>query len=152
MALEKTRNRMKTFKEFKDELPIEENQHQPDQKIWETWKKLVNMTAKELKSFYDSDEGKDAGMKQGEADKAGIDSGRESARMLFKMIPNGSTFKKAEENWTPNMWITAKRVIIYINRLLILRKNMINNPFERNGKKTMWYKKLLIHGHDPKKR
>lgn len=142
---------MKTFNEFKNEIPLEENSNQPDKKVWETWKKLVNMTEKELKEFYDSEEGKTAGMKQGEADEAGIDSGRESARMLLKMIPSGSSFNKAEEKWTSDMWRWAKKQNSFISRMRGMRSRMVGNPFERDGKKTRWLKSLLIWGHDPRK-
>jgi len=109
------------------------------------------MTQKELQKFYDSDEGKDAGMKQGEADKAGIDSGRESARMLLKMIPVGSTYKSALENWTPDMWRWCRKQISFNSRMKGMRKRMVGDPFFRDNKMTRWYKSLLIWGHDPKK-
>lgn len=142
---------MKSFNEFKEDLPIEESKHTPDEQIWKKWKSLVNMTYKELESFYDSSDGKDAGMKQGEADKAGIDSGRESARMLMKMIPTGKTFEQAEKNWTTDMWRWCKKQNSFISRMKGMRSRMSGNPFEREGKKTRWYKSLLIWGHDPKK-
>ena len=110
------------------------------------------MTEKELKDFYDSDEGKTAGMKQTDADKAGIDSGRESARMLLKMIPIGKTFKSASENWTPSMWEWCKKQNSFIGRMRGMRSRMTGNPFERDGKMTRWLKSLLIWGHDPRKR
>lgn len=142
---------MKSFREFKDELPIEESKDVPNQEVWTKWKKFVNMTVKELKDFYESEDGKTAGMKQGEADEAGIDSGRESARMLLKMIPSGTTFKQAEEKWTPDMWRWAKKQNSFIGRMKGMRQRMVGNPFERDGKKTRWLKSLLIWGHDPRK-
>jgi hypothetical protein len=123
----------------------------PNEETWKSWRKLINMTASELKNFYDSDEGKDAGMKQGAADAAGIDSGRESARMLMKMIPNGGSFKSAEDHWSPSMWRWCRKQISFNSRMRGMRKRMVGNPFERDGKMTRWLKSLLIWGHDPRK-
>lgn len=142
---------MKSFREFKDEFPIEESINVPDEELWAKWRKFVNMSVKEIREFYDSDEGKTAGMKQGEADEAGIDSGRESARMLLKMLPIGTTYKKAQDNWTSDMWRWAKKQNSFIGRMKGMRKRMVGNPFERDGKKTRWLKSLMIWGHDPRK-
>jgi hypothetical protein len=145
---------MKSFSEYKnltEEVLKESVENTPDENVWKSWRKLINMTTKELKAFYDSEEGKDAGMKQGEADKAGIDSGRESARMLMKMIPDGNSYKEAEEKWTPTMWRWCRKQVSFNSRMKGMRKRMVGNPFERDGKMTRWYKSLLIWGHDPKK-
>ena len=145
---------MKSFSEHKEqneEILKESTETSPDENVWKKWRSLVNMTAKELKTFYDSSDGKDAGMKQGEADKAGIDSGRESARMLIKMIPNGGSYKDAEEKWTPTMWRWCRKQVSFNSRMRGMRKRMVGNPFERDGQMTRWYKSMLIWGHDPKK-
>jgi len=146
---------MKSFfehKKFTEEILQESAKSvEPAEETWKKWRKLINMSAKELKSFYDSEDGKDAGMKQGEADKVGIDSGRESARMLMKMIPHGNSFKSAEEHWTPTMWRWCSKQISFNSRMRGMRKRMVGNPFERDGKMTRWLKSLLIWGHDPRK-
>ena len=147
---------MKSFNDYKQEklIALEEAKDpnsSPDKEIWKTWRQLVNMTEKELKSFYDSEDGKDAGMKQGEADKAGIDSGRESARMLMKMIPVGKTFEDATKNWTPTMWMWCRKQNSFNSRMRGMRKRIIGNPFEKDGEMTRWLKSLLIWGHDPRK-
>ena len=46
---------MKTFLEFKKDNSIDES-FNPDKKLWEKWKSLVNMTQKELQNFYDSED------------------------------------------------------------------------------------------------
>lgn len=146
---------MQTFEEYKKSSAITEKisaDSKPDENIWKKWDKLINMTEKELKKFYDSEDGKEAGMKQSEADKAGIDSGRESARMLLKMIPVGRSFKQAEENWTSDMWKWCRKQISFNSRMLGMRKRMVGNPFERDGEMTRWLKSLLIWGHDPRKK
>ena len=145
---------MKSFKDYKKELVITESgdpNSTPDLDIWKKWHQLINMTEKELKDFYDSEDGKDAGMKQSEADKAGIDSGRESARMLIKMIPIGNTFEAASKNWTPTMWSWCRKQNSFNSRMRGMRKRMVGNPFERDGKMTRWLKSLLIWGSDPRK-
>lgn len=150
---------MKTFKELQENLLREKQilesdgkDGEADEETWKKWKKLVNMSASELKKFYDSEEGKEAGMKQSDADAAGIDSGRESARMLIKMIPDSETFEKAKEKWTSSMWWWANKQISFISRMKGMRSRMVGNPFEREGKKTRWYMSLLIWGHDPRKK
>ena len=142
------------FRELYEQLLITEaeakNTH-ADKKVWEKWRKLINMSAKEIEDFYNSDDGKDAGMKKGDADKAGIDSGRESARMLMKMIPIGSSFSQAEKNWTPTMWRWCRKQNSFNSRMKGMRSRIHGNPFEKNGKKTRWLKSMLIWGHDPRK-
>ena len=146
---------MQAFGEYKkmrnEALAESDGNVKPDEQLWKKWRSLINMSLKELKDFYESPDGKDAGMKQGEADKAGIDSGRESARMLMKMIPDGGTFKQAEEKWTPDMWRWCRKQISFNSRMKGMRKRMVGNPFERDGKMTRWLKSLLIWGHDPRK-
>ena len=124
---------------------------EPNEDSWNTWRKLVNMSAKDINKFYDSDDGKDAGMKKKDADKAKIDNGRESARWLMKMLSNGETYKSASENWTPTMWRWCRKQISFISRMKGMRKRMVGNPFERNGEMTRWLKSMLIWGHDPRK-
>ena len=51
---------------------------------FEDWVKLVNMKAKELKTFLDSDWGKVAGLSPEEAKKLGINSGRTSGRRILR--------------------------------------------------------------------
>ena len=150
---------MKTYLDHKKDLEkveepiVEKDAHKTsaDEETWKSWRKLINMSLKELKAFYESEDGKDAGLKQGEADKQGIDSGRESARMLMKMIPHGESFKQAEEHWTPDMWRWCRKQISFNSRMRGMRSRMVGNPFERDGKMTRWLKSLLIWGHDPRK-
>lgn len=66
---------------LKDGGPIDGKREQ----LYRRWKQLVNMSASELERFYESEEGKEAGLSAGEAKKQGIKSGRESARWIIKM-------------------------------------------------------------------
>ena len=69
------------------------------------WKYLVNMSKSELEKFYNSEEGKEAGLSSSEAKELGIHSGRESARWIIKMK------ETPKEEWTDTMWDWAKRQI-----------------------------------------
>ena len=115
----------------------------PDEKdsIYKDWKELVNMSYSELKSFYDSEEGKVAGLKKSEADELGIHSGRESARWIMKMK------KTKREDWTNEMWAWAKRQIGFVKRMSGAKGDLI----DEKGNKTRKYLSLLIWGNNPKK-
>ena len=65
---------------------------------YKKWKTLVNMSRGELEKFYNSQEGKDAGLSSQEASEQGISSGRESARWIMKMKDTNVS------DWTPSMW------------------------------------------------
>lgn len=109
--------------------------------IYEEWKSLVNMSSDELKEFYDSEEGKIAGLSSEEANELGIDNGRKSARWILKM-------KSINHNdWTPNMWKWAKKQISFIKRM----SGVDGDLYNENGKKTPKYLALLIWGNNPEK-
>jgi hypothetical protein len=105
------------------------------------WKGLVNMSKSELKEFYDSKEGKEAGLKAYEAKAQGIDSGRESARWIYKM----KSTPVAE--WTPAMWKWANKQISFISRM----KGVKGDLYDSKGNKTRKHTALLIWGHNPEK-
>jgi len=109
--------------------------------IYKDWKELINMSYSELKEFYDSEEGKVAGLKKSEADELGIHSGRESARWIMKMK------KTKREDWTNEMWAWAKRQIGFVKRMSGAKGDLI----DEKGNKTRKYLSLLIWGHNPKK-
>lgn len=127
----------KTMKQGgKVEDAVDENKE-----LYARWKKLVNMTYSELKDFYDSAEGKEAGLSKDKADDLGIGSGRESARWIMKMkqTPN--------EKWTPLMWDWAKRQVSFIARMSGNKGEM----YDERGNKTRKHLSLLIWGHNPDK-
>lgn len=109
--------------------------------LYSEWKKYVNMTLNELRKFYDSDEGKEAGLSKKEADDLGIGSGRESARWIMNMK------QTPEHEWTPKYWDWAKRQVGFIKRM---RGNK-GDLYDENGKKTRKHTSLLIWGHNPEK-
>jgi hypothetical protein len=116
---------------------------QEDKKeIYAKWRKLVNMSRSELERFYNSEEGKVAGLTPQEAEEAGIDSGRESARWIMKM----KSTKVAD--WTPMMWKWAKKQISFISRMSGNKGKLV----DENGAKTRKHLSLLIWGHNPSKK
>jgi hypothetical protein len=108
---------------------------------YKKWKDLVNMSASELKSFMDSDEGKKAGLSRKEAKQLGIHYGRESARWILKMKDTPVS------EWTPKMWEWANRQISFNSRM---RGNK-GKLYDEKGKKTRKHLSLLIWGHNPEK-
>jgi GNAT superfamily N-acetyltransferase len=113
-----------------------------NKETYKKWRSLVNMSYGELKKFYESKEGKEAGLSSSEANKQGIDSGRESARMIMKM----KTTPKSD--WTPDMWRWAKKQISFISRMSGNKGGL----YDEKGNKTRKHTSLLIWGHNPQKK
>lgn len=134
-----TRENNDTLKKLAESV-IAESLTDEQKETYGKWKSLVNMSSSELKSYMDSDTGKDSGLKQKEADAQGIDSGRESARAILRMK------EKGVDNWTEADWKWANKQISFISRM---KGN--DGPLEKDGKKTRKYMSLLIWGHNPKK-
>lgn len=110
-------------------------------KTYEKWKSLVNMSYSEIEKFYNSKEGKEAGLSSSEANAQGISSGRESARMIMKMK------KTPVKEWTDTMWKWANKQISFISRM----SGMKGDLYDDKGNKTRKHTSLLIWGHNPKK-
>ena len=106
------------------------------------WRDLVNMSVSELEKFMESEEGKAAGLSRSEASKAGIRSGRDSARAIIRMK------QKKPEEWTAADWGWAGRQISFISRM---RGNDGPLTDPKTGEKTRKLTSLLIWGHDPRK-
>jgi len=109
---------------------------------YQKWKDNVNMSKSELQRFYDSEEGKEAGLSKSEASKQGIDYGRESARWIFKMkdIP--------VSEWSPTMWKWAGKQNSFISRMSGVQGKL----YDSKGRKTRKHLALLIWGHNPEKK
>ena len=110
------------------------------------WEKLVNMSAKELSDFIDSEEGEEAGLSRKEAGKAGaggekIKSGRDSARAIVRML------ERPMSKWTDNDWEWAGRQVNFINRM----KGAKGPTKDEKGRPTRKTLALKIWGHDPEK-
>jgi hypothetical protein len=112
--------------------------------LYKEWKTLVNMGAKELQAFIDSEGGGKAGLSRKEASKAGakgkpIKSGRDSARAIVRMKQIG------RDKWTANDWAWAKRQVNFINRM----KGAAGKLREPDGTPTRKLLALKIWGHNP---
>lgn len=112
-----------------------------DYKVYQVWKSLVNMTGSQLQKFYDSSEGKKAGLSRSQAAELNISSGRQSARWIIKM--KAISYKK----WNPQMWKWAKKQISFISRMTAIPGKL----YDSQGNKTRKHLALLIWGHDPTK-
>jgi hypothetical protein len=112
-----------------------------NKETYKKWKSLVNMSKSELENFYNSQEGKDAGLSASEARSQGIDSGRESARWIMRMKDT------PKADWTPEMWKWAKKQISFISRMSGNKGSL----YDDKGRKTRKHTSLLIWGHNPKK-
>lgn len=139
--------KFKTFEQFI--LEAEDRTAEPSEDLYKSWKELINMTPAQIKQFRESKHGQDAGLTQKQAKDAGIDTGKESAEMLIKMIPSGKTFEDAEKNWTPAMWFWCGKQVSFNSRMIGMKQNMKAPYFFRNGEMTRWLKSLLIWGHIP---
>ena len=112
-----------------------------NKETYKKWKSLVNMSKGELEKFYNSQEGKDAGLSSQEASEQGISSGRESARWIMKMKDTNVS------DWTPSMWRWANKQISFISRMSGNKGSL----YDDKGDKTRKHTSLLIWGHNPKK-
>ena len=109
---------------------------------YEKWKDLVNMSKGELEKFYNSKEGKAAGISSDTAKELGISRGRTSAKWIMKMKETPHT------KWTPEMWKWANKQISFISRM----KGNKGDLYDDKGNKTRKHTSLLIWGHNPNKR
>lgn len=109
---------------------------------YKKWRSLVNMSAGQLQRFYDSEEGRKAGLRPDEANEMGIGYGRQSARWIIRMkqIPYSE--------WSETMWEWANRQISFISRMVGNKGGL----YDENGNKTRKHLSLLIWGHDPMKK
>ena len=124
----------------------EETDEEEKNRIYKEWSKLVNMGAKELQSFIDSESGKEAGLSRKEAGKAGtgggkITSGRDSARAIVRMLG------KKKEDWETNDWKWASKQISFISRM----KGAKGPLRDDKGEPTRKLLALKIWGHNPEK-
>lgn len=114
--------------------------------IYKEWSKLVNMGAKELQNFIDSQGGKEAGLSRKEAGKAGtgggkITSGRDSARAIVRMLG------KKKDDWQAGDWKWANKQISFISRM----KGAKGPLRDDKGEPTRKLLALKIWGHNPEK-
>lgn len=128
---------MKRLPRYKDGGEVDDKK-----KTYAKWKSLVNMSKGELERFYNSEDGKKAGLSSSEAKSQGISSGRESARWIMKMKDTRVA------DWTPQMWKWANKQISFISRMSGNKGGL----YDDKGNKTRKHTSLLIWGHNPEKK
>ena len=132
---------MKNFKQLILELADKEQDA-----TYKKWSKLINMGAKELQAFIDSDDGKEAGLSRKESGKAGtggkkITSGRDSARAIVRLLD------KKKEDWESRDWDWANKQISFISRM----KGSAGPLRDEKGRPTRKLLALKIWGYNPEK-
>lgn len=113
---------------------------------YQRWRKLVNMSPKQIQAFLDSQDGKKAGLSRKEASTAGagggrITSGRDSARAIIRMK------SKPFSEWDANDIRWMRKQINFISR-------MTGNPGklrDEHGRPTRKLLSLKVWGHNPGK-
>jgi hypothetical protein len=125
----------------------EEKSDEEKNALYKEWQKLVNMSGKEIQSFLDSEEGKEAGLSRKEAGKAGssggkITSGRDSARAIIRMLDT------PKEKWTANDWKWAGKQVSFISRMQGAKGGMRDEK-DRPTRKLL---ALKVWGHNPEKK
>ena len=110
-----------------------------EQQVYEEWKRLVNMTPRELRDFMDSDYGREAGLSQEQASQLGIRRGWDSAKAILRMKAKGV------DAWTDSDWQWARRQVAFIKRMRGNRGPL----FDKHGEPTRKLTSLLIWGHNP---
>jgi hypothetical protein len=109
---------------------------------YKKWKALINMSAKEIQSFLDSEEGKVAGLSKKEASAHGIKRGRDSAKAIIRML------NTPVDKWSKNDWDWAGRQISFISRM----KGNDGPLRDKDGKQTRKLLSLKVWGHNPEKK
>ncbi|MEV5890618.1 DUF3140 domain-containing protein [Nonomuraea fuscirosea] len=95
---------------------------------------VVNMTAKEIERWLDTDESKSVGQKDGGGESVGHESGRKIVKLL-----QGKAADRTDEDYAH-----MRKVIGYVHRHLAQRPS-------GDVKDTHWRYSLMNWGHDPLK-
>jgi hypothetical protein len=115
----------------------ESNSQEIDQTLWTKWKSLMNLTRKEY------------------ADTLAIinlnDNDKKLSEKIKKMLEDSSSFEVSSQRWPADSWKICKEQVSYLTRMRSMRKRMVGNPFEKDGKPTKWLENMLAKGHDPRK-
>jgi Protein of unknown function (DUF3140) len=98
--------------------------------VWDDWKSAVNMTAKELERWLDTDESKSVG--QGDGESTGHKSGRRIVNIL------GTKKGELSDDDVAHM----RKVVGYVHRHLAQRP-------DGDVTDTRWRYSLMNWGHDP---
>jgi hypothetical protein len=106
-----------------------------DADVYDQFRKAVNMTAKEIDDWLDTDESKEVGQKSGNEESTGHASGRRIVKILRT--------KKAD--LTDDDLAHMRKVDAYVKRHSAQRPS-------GNVRDTAWRYSLMNWGHDPTKK
>ena len=101
--------------------------------VWADWNDAVNMTAKELESWLDTDESQSVGQ-----DEGGESTGHKSGRRIVEIL--GKNKADLDEDDVAHM----RKVVGYVHRHLAQRP-------DGDVTDTAWRYSLMNWGHDPVK-
>jgi hypothetical protein len=117
------------------------------QELYARWRELVNMSADSLEKWLDKqlelakkDPKKLPGMKQTDASRMGISTGRQSAKWILKMK------RTPVKDWTPEMWRWAGKQVSFISRM----KGSSGPLYDENNEPTRKLLALKVWGHNPR--
>jgi hypothetical protein len=115
-------------------MATEKEQEQRDETI-DQFKQAVNMTAKQLESWLDTEESQRVGYKE---NGKGESTGHESGRMIVKILG------KKQNEYTDDDLQQMRRTVSYVHRHLAQRP-------DGDITDTRWRYSLMNWGHDPLK-
>ena len=104
--------------------------------VWPDWKKSVNMTASELKTWLETDDSKSVGQKDSEG---GESVGHKSGKRIIEILDT----KKGDltDDDTQHM----HKVVGYVHR------HLAQKPSKEDVESSKWRHSLMNWGHDPLK-
>jgi hypothetical protein len=105
---------------------------------WAEFDRLVNMTARALEAWLDTDESKAAGWKGADGKGNGESVGHASGRRIVRILQAGKPARSEEDS------AHAAKVVGYIKRHLAQRP-------DGDVTDTRWRHSLMNWGHDPEK-
>jgi hypothetical protein len=103
--------------------------------VWDDWQQAVNMSARQLEQWLDSDESKSVGQKNG----GGEATGHRSGRRIVEILRTNKTDLKDDD--ADHM----RTVVGYVHRHLAQRPS-------GDVEDTAWRYSLMNWGHDPLKK
>lgn len=126
------------FSEYLYESTLDDSKKEKYKK----WKELINMSPSEIERFYNSEDGKVAGLSKKDASAHGISRGRDSAKAIIRML------RKKVTEWTSNDWQWCGKQISFISRM----KGNAGALRDKDGNPTRKLLSLKIWGHNPEKK
>ncbi|OFJ53252.1 DUF3140 domain-containing protein [Mycolicibacterium grossiae] len=106
-----------------------------DDTTYDEFKEAVNMTAKQLETFLDTDESKKVGQKSGDSESTGHASGRHIVKIL----------EKKKGDLSSDDYAHMRKVVGYVKR------HQAQKP-SGDVEDTPWRYSLMNWGHDPLKK